>query len=218
MIALLGTKIWTYQLLSHPMSELSFFTNVRSPFHMALDSLIIGMTCACIWSSYKKNKLLEHPVTANILFFSGTALFLGLTAFIRPYFYSETIETSINIFYSSYYFTCISVAFGFMLLGLLGKSCGYKLFESRILRGIALISYSLYLVHILVISNMGEKAAWILGSDTPGFSIWLVTFILTLAISTPLSIALYYFVEKPFIDWSKRPAIKINAAPEQAQA
>lgn len=204
MAGLLLIKIWTFHHLPLPINQFSYFTQIRSPFHMALDSLIMGVICQFIWSSAKGRAWLSQPLCSNLLFFTGSALFIALTAFTKPYFYFETARISLTLFYCTYYFTAMSLAFGMMLLGLMGRSYGYKIFENIIFKGIALISYSLYLVHTSVITYMGQKAEIILGSATPGFSLWLLTFMLTLLVSIPLSATLYYFIEKPFIDWSKR--------------
>lgn len=211
MAVLLFVKIWTFYHLPQPINQFAYFTQIRSPFHMALDSLMMGVVCQIICASVKGRAWISRSWNANILLGTGAMLFIMLTAFTKPYFYYETSRVSLGLFYCTAYFTLISLAFGAMLLGLMGGARGYKVFENRILRGIALVSYSLYLVHTSVISYMEQKAGLILGSNEPGFALWFLTFTLTLLIALPVSAALYMFIEKPFIDWSKKR--KLTAAP-----
>lgn len=214
MLAYVLFKIPVVLYLTDIKSSFDFFVQVRSPFHMALDSLMAGVLCQLLWSEENVRNFLSKKHVARLLFTIGILLFVYLTAFIEPYFMIPVDD--ISFFAKIFYFPLVSLAFGCMLLGLLGKVDGYRIFESTILRGIAIISYSFYLIHAFLTVPSLYITEQIIGTGQPPILVWSLTYFIMACLITPLSVFLYYFIEKPFIDWSKRPAVKINAAPEQA--
>ncbi len=208
-------KILAVLYLTDVKDSLDFFFQVRSPFHMALDSLMAGVFCQLLWSEENIRNFLSKKQAARLIFSVGFLLFIYLTAFIRPYFLIP--DGDISFFAKTFYFPLISLAFGCMLLGLLGKVDGYHIFESAPLRGIAIISYSFYLIHAFLTVPFLHITEQIIGAGQPPVLVWSLTYLVMAFLITPISVFLYYCIERPFIDWSKRPAAKISAAPEQAQ-
>ncbi len=206
MFTLLAIKIFLIYSFIDIENDFDFFTQLRSPFHMALDSLLTGVLCQFLWADQNIRNFLKKKWVARSLFAGGTLLFVYLTAFTEPYFLKEMKD--ITLFLKVFYFTLISMAFAGMLLGLLGQVEGYRLFEGRLLRGIAIISYSLYLIHAFLATKALQVTEFLIGHDGNVLGVWGVTFTVLLLGITPVSVLLYYFLEKPAIDWSKRPPTK----------
>lgn len=177
----------------------AYFFEVRAQFHMCLDGLLMGVLAAFLWQDGYVRKILSKKVIATGLFVLGSVMFLsvGLSG--------PLLDLGVSRFDKVWLPTLVSGAFLFILLGLLGQSYGYKLFQGRGLTFIALISYSLYLVHLpllylatVVSVRMFDYTAM---SEQLGYVLYLPFFI---ALSVFVATLLYVFIEKPVIDWSKR--------------
>ncbi len=200
---LLALKLTLLLWFLPPANEYRFFLDIRSPFHMAVSGLMIGVGCRFLWHDVRVQNALRRVRMANTLFWGGTILFVMLSASIIPYFYYDLFRAPIPFFYGMFYSTLISLAFGMMALGLLGGAYGHKIFEASFLRWIALISYSLYLIHPPLIMLMSGIARTFTGTDETTLE-WLVTLLLTFTVCLPLATVMYYLIEKPCIDWSHK--------------
>lgn len=205
--ALLLLKLVLIVWFLPPANEYLFFLNIRSPFHMAVSGLMVGVVCCFLWHDAIIRKNLQRAKMANALFWGGTALFVVLSARIMPYYYYDLFRTPIPFFYEMFYSTLVSLAFGMMALGLLGGAKGHKLFELGFLRWIALISYSLYLIHPFLIMLMNGIAQRLNSAGDPTIE-FVLTLILTLLVCLPMATVMYYLIEKPFIDRSHRKKLQ----------
>ncbi len=187
-----------------PANEYVFFMDIRTPFHMAIGGLITGMLCQFLWLHAKTQLLIKKESHANILFWGGLFSLAVLTAFTKPYFYYELSQQYIPAFYKTVYTSLISISFGAMLLGLLGGCCGHGFFEIRLFQGIALVSYSLYLVHAPLVPVIRRHVLDALESDISPSLEWTLVFVVTLLVSLPVATLMYYFIEAPCISWSKK--------------
>ncbi len=176
-----------------------YFLNVRTSFHLCLDGLLMGTLAAALWHSQGIREVLSRRSVAAGLFFLGVLVFLGLSVS------GPLVDLGVSGFDKTWLVTVISASFTAMLLGLMGGAPGHKLFCGRGLSFIALISYSLYLVHLPLLYLAEVMAARFVDfeamSEGWSYVIYLPVF---MALCVFVATGLYVFIEKPFIDWSKR--------------
>ena len=176
-----------------------YFHNVRTSFHLCLDGLLMGVLAALLWHEERFRRVLSRPAIANMLFWSGLVLFLTVS------FSGPLVDLEVSTFDKIWLVTLISASFTAMLLGLMGEAFGHKMFQGRGLTFIALISYSLYLVHLpllysaeIVTARFFDLAAM---SERAGY---LVYFPFFMGLCVCVSTLLYIFIERPVIVWSKK--------------
>ena len=177
---------------------ISYFFNIRNIFHLCLDGLLVGMACAFIVSHERYFVFIKKPAVANALFYVSLIIFLIITL-RRP-----LVDTGVGWFEITIMATLVSLCFGGMMLGLLGECRGRKIFEQPTLRFIALISYSLYLVHYPLMFVSYEIIHKFIN---PGMAIQIAyVFYLPvfLVLCFTLSSLMYVFIERPFIIFSRK--------------
>lgn len=180
-------------------ATLYFFEKIRSRFWFSLDGLLGGAICAYLWSDEKIRAALQKKSAANTLFAAGTVLFLALVSF-RPLFLD-----SAPFFDRALFTTAVSLGFSLMLLGLLGPCAARRFFSLKGFRAVALISYSLFLSHTFfypVQRHVADTLSQFLDFETA----WAISLAPYFGLSFILASILYLKIEKPFVDWSKRPA------------
>jgi peptidoglycan/LPS O-acetylase OafA/YrhL len=170
------------------------FWTMRSPFHLALDSLLVGSLCAFLVRDRKSFAWLNQPATPRRLLRCGAVLLVALLAFVP-------LLNQFNWFTCTALFSALAWGFGAVLLGLvLEPSLGGPFLKSRFMLVLSKLSYSLYLVHMCFIG-----AALTLIRAVPGFNglpralQFVLYFPLFAAISTLAALALHFAVEKPFL-------------------
>lgn len=177
----------------------AYFEEVRTSFHMCLDGLLMGVLAAFLWADECVRRVLSGKMVASGMFVSGLIVFLGFG------FSGPLVDLGVSGFDKVWLQAVVSAAFMFMLLGLMGQGGGYKFFQGGALTFIALISYSLYLVHLPLLylaEIMGLRFFdYMVMDERLGYVLYLPFF---LVLSVFVATALYVFVEKPVIDWSKR--------------
>jgi peptidoglycan/LPS O-acetylase OafA/YrhL len=187
-------------VLTPPVTDhLIYFKTYIIPFHMAGDCLIAGLASCFLWQDDRFRILLLQRRRADIVFWAGSMLFFALTALTPPYFVDAPIH--MVLWHEALYRSGLAIAFSAMLLGLLGGCAGHRLFTWRALRYIALVSYSLYLIHTLFIPEALDLARCLAPHLSPLW-IWAIGYTCLLTLAVPVSFVLYVAVEKPFIDWS----------------
>ncbi|QQG36504.1 MAG: acyltransferase [Micavibrio aeruginosavorus] len=180
----------------------SYFFLIQSRFHLALDPLLAGLFCAILWSDGKARALIRNPILANTLFLMGsTGLALLTVTQSIDYPLSKTGDKILMP-------SILAIGFSLVMLGLLGQCKGYKIFENRFFRFIALISYSLYLTHgfclrlqNVVIDFLADVEIAPIAHPVYWFASLPVFFLSSIFLAYPL----YRFVERPLINWSKKP-------------
>jgi peptidoglycan/LPS O-acetylase OafA/YrhL len=203
MVGLLVIKLMTALSMPFVVDESVFFLYFRVKFHMALDSLMAGMAVCFMWQDARVRAFLERPLLANSMFATGLALFLALTAGVMPYYQQQP---PISLFSETGFFSLIALAFAAMMLGLLAGCFVSGIFEHRALRGVATISYSLYLTHTLFVPlALFVALKWFPLTDDVTW-LWGAGLCLLLLITLPVSTWLYYLVERPFIQWAHQPS------------
>lgn len=193
-----AVKAWVaFYWFPHGVSPPVYLWRIRMLFPLQLDGFISGITVAFLWNDKRARVYMECFTVANGLFWSGLGLLIALTAS------SVRLRTHIANFDIILLNPLLALAFGSMALGLLGGCKGHKAFMARSLRFIALISYSLYLIHEPLIPVL-LRSPFAITSENHVFLKWLVFLIPYLFLNVVLASMTYFFIEKPCIDWSRK--------------
>ncbi len=191
----IGLMCRSITMFAHPedVEYVQFFRVFRSPFHMTLDPILVGVVLAFVYRSRGELPRLTARGTARLVFWSGVAGFVFLTT-------SENMMAQITWWDKTLQPLAITLCFGAMVFGLLFDGGPRALFASRFLFFFARISFCLYLVHVPLIPS-AKVLAEQLGSSEQGFGTFFSVFV-TLSILGALVI--HYVVEKPFLKLKDR--------------
>ena len=120
-----------------------YFRMLRSPFHLSLDSLLVGCTCAFLHQHRSEFPWLERAGIIRGLFWGG----LGVSGYLLC---AQPLLHSVSWFNVTLLYTLLGFSFGAVLLSLIsGRAPGAAFFRARWLFFFSKISYSLYLVHMI---------------------------------------------------------------------
>ncbi len=175
-----------------------YIFNIRTPFHMALDGLTIGVLCAFIINNEKVKQIKPNGIITNIILFIG--LFIFYLASSSTHFNGEVA----TFFEANIVITLLTISFGFILLALVSKCIATNFFSNAILGFIAKISYSMYLTHMFSLYFQASMINLINTFIQSTTLCWLISLPLFFGFAVTISYLLYSFVEKPIIKWSKR--------------
>ena len=152
----------------------------RKEILMRLDTIIYGVLAAYIQFYHKKFwKKIAVP-----------SLILGLVIII---IFNYLPYQKNSFFIKTFYFNFLSIGV-MLLLAFLSRIKDFKTFFGKIITHISLISYSMYLVNMLIIGFVA-KIVLPVSNSINGLINYLIYWILVIAIST----AVYYFFEKPMM-------------------
>ena len=176
-------------LINYP----AFFWMARSPFHLAMDGLWIGVICALIFNndsfSLRGNDRVARILCNTSLTLLAVAM-LPVAWFDALYFLSSVIVLNL-----------ISFAFGGLVLSVcIGETPLSRLLRSMWLRILSVLSYSIYLVHLMLVPLALVITARLFAVESFGalahFLLFLPVFLLLSLIGGAL---LHFSVEKPFL-------------------
>ena len=175
----------------------AFFRSLRSPFHRGFDGLAAGAFVALLWRDRGRMAWMADPRAAAALFWAGAGAvsWLWLSAPLL-----DTIDAFDRIFLQ----LVLAAGFAALLLGLLlrrgrpGGAAGF--FNAPVLRPVAVLSYSLYLVHMTVIPAAKLAATGLVGPVSTNSAAEFAVFVpVYLILSVLAALILYSAVEKPFL-------------------
>ena len=171
-----------------------FFWNVRSPFHLALDGLWLGVICALVYRwrppAIAGDALARHQLLMAAVILLAV-LMLSVAWFDERHFGASVVVLGL-----------VSVGFaGIVLAVISGPTVVSASLRARWLRFMAEISYSVYLTHLLVVGlAMQVVEALTLKSQIASplfkFAIFLPVFF---ALALVAGLLLHFTVEKPFL-------------------
>jgi peptidoglycan/LPS O-acetylase OafA/YrhL len=169
-----------------------FFWSVRSPFHLAMDGLWIGVACALIhrwrpdWS--------RHPRLPGQLLAAGLLL-LALLMLPVAWFDNGWWKSAVVVVNG------VAVAFGLVVLAsVLGPHPLSGFLASRWLRFFGVMAYSLYLVHLVMLPVALELVAALPGYAGAAPLVQAAVLLpVLLLVSLGAALVLHLAVEKPFL-------------------
>lgn len=171
-----------------------FFWTVRSPFHLALDGLWLGVICALIYR-WRPPAIADSAGNRQRLLLGGATLIAGLL-FSVAWFDKGHFAASVVVL------GLVALGFASILLAVVHGPTSVSYFlRARWLRFLAEISYSVYLTHLIVVGVSIQLAqalapGWSYLSPMIQFAVVLPVFV---AFSLLAGLVLHYAVEKPFL-------------------
>ena len=173
-----------YRQLTHAIDYQTFFPIFRSPFHMTIEGIVLGVTIAVVEAA---GFVRRSPfVGLTILGVSSAALLLWMA--------SHDFMAQIDIRDAVWQPSIIAIMAAFMTLGAV-MLAGVRMPFAGPVNIAARLSYSLYLVHYPLIP-LAAAIAVAYGAHFfwPAY----------LAISIGVAVLLHLIVEKPFLAWKDR--------------
>ena len=170
-------------------------TWIYYPTYTRLDGLLTGISIGGIVTFYPvlKERLMKY---ANILLASGIVLLI-----VAYYICYIRLSFNANIFG----FPLIAISFGFIVFAAISPGCILYKFKSRITASVAILSYSMYLVHKgirhLCFLYFGK-----MGIDKGGILMLLLSFVFSIL----AALILRYAIEKPFLKLRDKLLVNIN--------
>ncbi len=177
---------------------LDYFFQIKTPFHMALDGLTIGVLCAFILKSDFANRIEANTQKLNIGFYGGLILFSILA--LPPHF-TDNVST---LFERTIMASLFSISFGIILICLIKGCCATEFFSNKILKFIARISYSLYLTHTFALSLQERTIEQLQDYFSSPTTCWILSMPVFFVCSIITATILYVTVERPVIHWSRK--------------
>lgn len=181
----LGPEVDTYQAL---------FERFRSPFHLTFDGLAAGVFVAFLQADGLLRRLGSGPrrtiLAASLGLVSLLMLHAPMMARIGPF--DATVQPLL-----------IALGMGGVLLALLDRDAPPGWLGARPLFVVAVLSYTLYLVHMPLIPLATVVSVAVTGEADP-----LVFAAGTLAFSALAALAVHFAVEKPFLILKERHALR----------
>jgi peptidoglycan/LPS O-acetylase OafA/YrhL len=174
--------------------------HIRTVFHFQLDGLLAGMLCAILLKSDAVRQVIANPFAATILFFFGFSIIL-LFNFSGYHFYDE-----VSLFEKTFIPTILAVGFSFMLISLISGCIATSFFAWKGLAPIALVSYSAYLIHYVLLSYI-KAILYVAIPNFGEFSLpmqYVASIPLAAVPIAILSWASWKFIERPFMEMGNR--------------
>ena len=181
----------SYYLGGQPSEYTEYFTIVRSPFHSCLDPLFLGVIISLVHSKYEKQLDCWAYEKASVIFLISFLFFCGLLV-------SHPFDQDLTIYDVFLQPILVAICSGGMVFGAIFGG-GFKLLEHRFCYYIAVLSYSLYLVHLPFVYFSYYIAGFILTSHVSMVLFFFTFIVVFFSTSFLASVLLYGLIEKPFL-------------------
>ncbi len=195
---LLFKFVYIYSVVgAESISYTMYFFHIKTPFHFALDGLIVGVFCAFFLNNEYIQSIKDRRNIWTPLFWIALACYLIVASF--PYF----AEMQADFFERTGPRALFSVIFGAGLIALVSGCVANRFFGHPVFSYIARISYSVYLLQIFAL-GIQDAFMWKLSQYIDsGFMCWILSLPILFLAAGALGHAGYAYIEKPFIRWSK---------------
>jgi len=191
-----AARIYSWQHFLQPILEaddfgISWYKWIYYPTYNRLDGLLVGITVAGLTTFYPRarNAIMQR----GSIFLTVALALIGLACYIC--LDAQSYVASV------FGFPLVAIAYGCLLCAAISPSCALGRFRSRVISGVAILSYALYLTHKGLIHL---TLIWFTGlgveKDTT------LMFLLSLIMCLIGAILIRYVVEKPFL-WLKNKVL-----------
>jgi len=182
-------RLWSWDHLVQPAlsgdgGETMWLQYIYYPTYTRLDGLLTGVSIAGIFTFYPHIKT-RIDRYGNVLLITGIAILTCAGFLCRDQ----------NSFPASVYgFPLVSLGYGAVVAGAVCPSCILYKFKSRVTAQIATLSYSIYLIHKIMLT-ISQKIFGQMGIDKNSNVMLIIGIISSIA----GALLLRYLVEKPFL-------------------
>lgn len=167
----------------HPTEPLSIISS-----RGAVEGFLAGMLSYFLWINPSVRARLRQRNWSTFILYAGILLLFFSLGLYPPIGQKTAPFEAITIP------SLLAIGFALMLLGLLGRGIGYKIFTARLLKMLALVSYGFYLTHFFVIFAVKFfLAQWVKNK----ILLPLLVFVLGFALSCGTATLLYTTIENP---------------------
>lgn len=182
-------KSLQYLSASSEIDYQAFFQNYRSPFHLSMEPLIVGLGI----SYFEIKRVFKMTPSLAKLGISITALMIGCLLL------SHEFLANFGLWDMAGQPISLAILFGLMVI-FAGQMSNVAVIGEALWRFISRLSYALYLIHFPLI-----PLALALTSPNAPLSFWGIYIALTLA----GALILHFMVEKPFLILKSRQSPKV---------
>jgi len=187
-------RIWSWDNIVQPITAPAVKQNlwlmyIYYPTYTRLDGLLVGVGLAGLFTFYPKVKTWLNPY-GNILLAAGAALLICCV------FLCSDQTTYFN---SVFGYPLIATGYGTVVAGAVCPSCILYKFKSKITSGLAMLSYSIYLIHKIML-HVAQMIFGKLGVDVNSNLMFIICIISAII----GALLLRYIVEKPFLSLRDR--------------
>lgn len=170
------------------------FWALRSPFHLTVNSLLVGSICAILYEERGRLKILQSDSLPQISFIIGATI-IGCCLLITP------LLSKINLFTAVFLMPLLAFGFGAILFGLILGPTGFnRFFCGPLLFFFSKISYTLYLIHMVFVDSIYRSVSRFSFFDSLGTGQqFLLYFSVFATVSISSAVLLHYSIEKPFL-------------------
>lgn len=183
-LRLISWNMFVIPLEGDPLFGLGWTKWIYYPTYNRLDSLLVGISLAAVSVFLPKTKSFFDK---NYLLF----LITGLVLIAGAYYLCEQ-QSSFGA--SIFGFSLVALSFGCITIAALSPDCFLYKYNSRITWSIALLSYSVYLLHKGVI-HLSQEFLSDFGFDPESTSVFWVSIGMTFLAAA----ILYSLIERPFL-------------------
>ncbi len=214
-LILLGPILRAISYLSDGGAETyeAFFFIFRSPFHMSLDPLYVGVLAAMVYRDRDRLPWTRHRATLDGMFWIGATVvgWLLLT--------HEMLATPLGFFDHALQALVLAIGMGAVVLALALGGGPVKRFQGAKMFYVSKLAYSLYLTHILVIPGVIYWLNATFERTRPSPLGQFVLFLGPYLVAAGLASALvFYLIEKPSLRLKDRIQYRTTAAATATEA
>jgi peptidoglycan/LPS O-acetylase OafA/YrhL len=185
LLMVLGCALRAYFWILVQAGHARWYGAIYYPTYSHLDGLVVGVSIAAIFTFYPRQRAQLQKHSYWVLAGGVAVLYVA----------SVVIDANQTSLASTIFgFPLVAVGFGCMVISALSPNCFLYRLSSPITRMIAILSYSIYLIHKIVIF-MVQKSAEILKIDVDGTLMFLLCVLCTFFAAW----VLYALVERPFL-------------------
>jgi peptidoglycan/LPS O-acetylase OafA/YrhL len=184
-------RLYAWNVLVFPFSGTDLFGVywqewIYYPTYARLDGLLVGISIAGIFS-------FKPEIKARLIKYGNLSLFVGLIVLTAAYFICLN-ERSFSL--CLFGFPMVDIGCGFLVLGAVSSSSIIYNFKSYVVSTIAMLSYSIYLIHKIIIHVTQEE--FFKFDIAKESNLMMVISLVTTALAAYL---LHVIIEKPFMKY-----------------
>lgn len=169
-----------------------FWSSYLRPFHLRFDSLLLGALAALFFINFRGRLSSAWKYALAVV----AASCLGLSFLYGSY--------GTGYFNVCWQFTLTGAGSSALILFLVSVEAGKYLPFKKAFSAVSRYSYAMYLYHILILTLAHQWLRTLIDGAGGGTAGGILAFAAYFGAVTAASAVIYYFVDRPFMNWRKR--------------